>query len=152
MVDWLCEVAQAYPQYTLADLDDMPSVEFMLLHSRLSLGEYRRHLPMATLMAQLLNIMGGKGNGGKAIPSHKLYDAHEMLPPYAQPDALHRDLPFTPRQCSAIMDAIAERELPNWAAQVIGSIMPLAQVMRYGGTRGGGQDRDGFDQLAEQGG
>lgn len=131
----------------------MPSVQFSIIHSRLSLGEYRRHLPTAMFFSGFLNALGGKGDGkGKALPDHQRVDAHEVLPGYALPEALHRGLPFTPAQCGALMDSIAARELPGWAVQVLHSIMPVPQIMRLGGTRKGeggeaSQPRDGFEQL-----
>lgn len=147
----MCEVAGRFTQYTLADLDDMPTVEFRVLHERLALSEYREHLPIAMLTAQVLNALGGKGGGGKSTPSWKLFDPHELLPGYAQPAALYRDLPFTPRQCGAIMDAVANRDLPNWVVQVIGSIMPFDQVIRLGGQRQGeGRRDDGFEQWMQE--
>ena len=131
----------------------MPSVQFAIIHSRLSLGEYRRHLPTANTLAALLNALGGKGDGeGKAMPEHKRFDPHELLPSYARPEALYRGLPLTPAQCVAVMDAIADRELPSWAVQHLGAVMPLAQIMRLGGTRSGEADgeRDGFERLLAQ--
>lgn len=131
----------------------MPSVQFSIIHNRLSLGEYRRHLPTAMLISELRNAFGGKSSGeGKTIPQHQLFEPSECLPGYAVPEALHRGLPFTPDQCGALMDAIAARELPGWAVQVLHSIMPVAQIMRLGGTRRsevdeGAAPRDGFEQL-----
>lgn len=139
-------MAQGYPQYDMAALDEMPTIHFEILHDRLKLGEYRRHLPTATLLAQLLNALGGKSGGKSGTPAWKLFEAEELLPSYALPSTLHRDLPFTPSQCRAVMSAIADRELPSWAVQVLGSIMPMSQIMRYGGVRRGETDeQDGFE-------
>lgn len=140
------EVAQAMPQYSMADLDEMPTIQFSAIRSRLSLGEYRRHLPTAQLEALLRNVLGGKGGDGKPLPEWKAYHPHELLPGYAQPEALHRNLPFSVSQCSAIMDALADRELPDWVVWTINAIMPMNQVMRLGGTRQGENSRDGFEE------
>lgn len=69
------------------------------------------------------------------MPAHQRYEAEELLPGYARPEALTRDLPLTPEQCAAVMEGIAAREIPSWAVQVLNSIMPMSQVMRYGGAK-----------------
>lgn len=123
--------------------------DFSIMHSRISLTEYRRHLPTAMLMAQVLNALGGKGDG-KPMPESKRFDPEELLPAYARPAALTRDLPFAPVQCQAIMEAVAAREIPSWAVQILSSVMPMAQIMRHGGTRKTERD-DGFDQVWDEG-
>lgn len=144
----MAEVAMAYPQYTFADLDELPSIHFQVLYSRLSLGEFRRHYMSGQLISELRNFMGGKKNSGESVDPSTLYEATECMPRWALPNSLYRDLPFTPRQCWAIMQAIADRELPNWAVQTIHSIMPLQQIKRHGGATVQHEESDGFEEYS----
>ncbi|WP_344982485.1 hypothetical protein [Deinococcus rubellus] len=117
----------------MEDIEDLPSLDFTTLYSRLSVLEYRRHLPSAMLMAYIANALGGKGDS-KALASHKRYEAEEFLPGFARPPMLTRDLPLTPAQCKAVMEGVGARELPSWAVQLLHQIMPMGQIMRHGGT------------------
>jgi hypothetical protein len=112
----------------------MPVRDFHPGHRRLSLLEFRRHYPMAQLQAMVLNALGGKGDG-KGLPDHKRFEPEELLPSYARPDALIRDLPLSPAQCAAVMEGVAAREIPSWVVQILHSIMPMPQIMRHGGAR-----------------
>lgn len=114
---------------------EMESHTFLILHQRMTLSEYRRHYSIASLTATLLNALGGKSDGGASIPASKRFEPEELLPPWAQPAALTRDLPFTPQQCAAISESIAAKELPSWAVQMIDQIMPVAKIERFGGKQ-----------------
>lgn len=142
----MAEVAMAYPQYTFADLDELPSIHFQALFSRISIGEFRRHYMMGQLISEIRNFLGGKKSSGEPADPSTLYEATECMPRWALPNSLYRDLPFAPAQCQAIMQAIAERELPNWAVQTIHSIMPLQQIMRHSGTTVQREESDGFEE------
>jgi hypothetical protein len=123
--------------------------EFMVMHERMTLAEYRRAYPVVQLTAILLNALGGKSDSGESLSPSKRFEVEELMPAWALPEALIRDLPFTLRQCAVISEAIGQRAIPSWALQVIDLILPVDKIQRLAG-QGKGPDLGGWEALRAQ--
>jgi hypothetical protein len=94
---------------------------------------YRENLQTASLMAAVLNMLGGKPDPNdkdtKLVPADRLYQPEEMLVYFAQRPIVSR---WTPESARAAIEA--KPNLPAWARDAIPwtDILPLVAEVKHG--------------------